>query len=123
MTAEAALVPWALAGMRQTPPVALAARLVVGVDREQAGELALRAGVGLERHGVVAGDLAQPRRQVVDEGADALGLLAGANGWRLANSGQVTASISVVALSFIVHEPSGIMPRSSAKSRSESRRR
>ncbi len=48
---------------------------------------------------------------------------AGANGWRLANSGQVTASISVVALSFIVHEPSGIMPRSSAKSRSESRRR
>ena len=48
---------------------------------------------------------------------------AGANGCRLANSGQVIASISVVALSFIVHEPSGIMPRSSAKSRSESRRR
>ena len=48
---------------------------------------------------------------------------AGANGCRSANSGQVTATISVVALSFIVHEPSGIMPRSSAKSRSESRRR
>ena len=31
-----------------------------------------------------------------------------------ANSGQVTAAISVAALSFIVHEPSGIMPRSSA---------
>ena len=39
------------------------------------------------------------------------------------NSGQVTGSISVVELSFIVHEPSGIMPRSRAKSRSESRRR
>ena len=57
------------------PTMALAARLVVGVDREQARELALRAGVGLEGDGVVAGDLAQPRRQVVDEGADALGLL------------------------------------------------
>jgi hypothetical protein len=31
-----------------------------------------------------------------------------------ANSGQVTAAISVAELSFIVHEPSGIIPRSSA---------
>ena len=38
----------------------------------------------------------------------------GANGWMSANSGQVIGSISVVALSFIVHEPSGIIPRSSA---------
>ena len=36
--------------------------------------------------------------------------LVGANGCRLANSGQVIATISVVALSFIVQEPSGIMP-------------
>jgi hypothetical protein len=47
----------------------------------------------------------------------------GANGWMPANSGQVTASISVVALSFIVHEPSGIIDRSRARSMSESRRR
>jgi hypothetical protein len=47
----------------------------------------------------------------------------GAKGWTSANSGQVTATISVVALSFIVHDPSGIIPRSSAKSRSDSRRR
>ena len=40
--------------------------------------------------------------------------LVGAKGCRSANSGQVIASISVVALSFIVHEPSGIIPRSSA---------
>ena len=48
---------------------------------------------------------------------------AGAKGCRFANSGQLTDSISVVALSFMVHEPSGIMPRSSAKSRSARRRR
>ena len=39
---------------------------------------------------------------------------AGANGCSAANSGQVIGSISVVALSFIVQEPSGIIPRSSA---------
>ncbi len=39
------------------------------------------------------------------------------------NSGQVTGSISVVALSFIVQEPSGIIVRSSARSLSDSRRR
>ena len=43
--------------------------------------------------------------------------------WRFANSGQVSASISVVALSFIVHDPSGIMVRSRAKSRSASVRK
>ena len=39
-----------------------------------------------------------------------------------ANSGQEMASISAVAFSFMVHEPSGIMVRSSARSRSESLR-
>ena len=38
----------------------------------------------------------------------------GANGCSCANSGQVIAAISVAALSFIVQDPSGIMPRSSA---------
>ena len=45
-------------GRRRAPLSPLAA--VVGADREQPGELALRAGVGLQRHGVVAGDLGQP---------------------------------------------------------------
>ncbi len=40
----------------------------------------------------------------------------------LANSGQVTGIISLVALSFIVHEPSGIIVRSSARSLSASER-
>ena len=48
---------------------------------------------------------------------------AGANGWIRANSGQLTGSISAAALSFIVHEPSGIIDRSRAMSKSASRRR
>ncbi len=47
----------------------------------------------------------------------------GANGWSCANGAHVIGSISVVAFSFIVHEPSGIIVRSSARSRSASRRR
>jgi hypothetical protein len=39
------------------------------------------------------------------------------------NSGQVTGIISLVAFSFMVHEPSGIMVRSSARSLSASERR
>ena len=48
---------------------------------------------------------------------------AGANGCWRANSGQVIGSISAAALSFIVHEPSGIMLRSKAISLSASVRR
>ncbi len=48
---------------------------------------------------------------------------AGANGCSPANSGQLIASISAAAFSFMVQEPSGIIERSSAMSRSASRRR
>ena len=48
---------------------------------------------------------------------------AGANGCWRANSGQVIDSISAAALSFIVHDPSGIMLRSKAISLSASVRR
>ncbi len=47
---------------------------------------------------------------------------AGAKGWRFPNSGQVTGSISLTALSFIVHEPSGIMACASERSRPCSRK-
>jgi hypothetical protein len=40
----------------------------------------------------------------------------------LASSGQVTGTISEVALSFIVHEPSGIIERVIERSRASSRR-
>ena len=48
-------------------PGVVAARAVVGGDGDQTGELALGAGVGLERDGLVAGDLHQPRFELVDE--------------------------------------------------------
>ncbi len=41
----------------------------------------------------------------------------GANGCTLAKPGNVTGIISAVALSFIVHEPSGIMLWTSDRSR------
>ena len=45
----------------------LAARRVVAPDRQQPGVLALRAGVGLERHRVVAGDLGEPPLEIADQ--------------------------------------------------------
>ena len=48
ITALAALVPWALDGIRQTVRCVVAAAAVVGADGQQAGELALAAGVGLQ---------------------------------------------------------------------------
>ena len=48
---------------------------------------------------------------------------AGTNGWSPATSGQPSGSISAVALSFMVHEPSAIIERSSARSFPCSRRR
>ena len=93
--------------------LAIGAQVVV--DREQPGELALRPGVGLQRHGVVAGDLGQPaaadRRTAAGNRLPASSARTGAC---RAKPGRLIGSISVVALSFIVHEPSGIMPRSSA---------
>ena len=103
--------------------VVVAVGAVVVADREQAGELALRAGVGLQRHRVVAGDLGQPALQVVEQLQVAGELVGRRERVHVGEAGQVIGSISVVALSFIVQEPSGIMPRSSAKSRSARRRR
>ncbi|PQM48439.1 hypothetical protein C1Y40_01346 [Mycobacterium talmoniae] len=48
---------------------------------------------------------------------------AGANGCWRAKPGQVIGSISAAALSFMVHDPSGIMLRSNAMSLSASARR
>ena len=116
-------MPCADSGIRHTV-AALAPARVVAADREQAGELALRPRVGLQRHRVVAGDLAQRalRARRTARGSPRPGR-AGANGCMAANSGHVIGIISVVALSFIVHDPSGIIVRSSARSRSASVRR
>ena len=60
MTRWRGLVPCAEVGIRQTSRCACAAALVVAADDEQAGVLALRAGVRLQRHGGEAGDLGEP---------------------------------------------------------------
>ena len=48
---------------------------VIGADREETGELALRAGVRLQRDGVVARDRHQPPLQLVDQEQVAVGLI------------------------------------------------
>ena len=55
--------------------LALAARAVVGADDQQAREFALRAGVGLQRHGGEAGDGAQRRLHVAQDLRVALDLV------------------------------------------------
>ena len=58
--------------------------------------------------------------EVADRAQEAWEL--GANGCSLPNCGHVTGTISAVALSFIVHEPSGIIECVSDRSRDSSRR-
>jgi hypothetical protein len=94
MTALAALVPCADDGIRQTSRCVSPGGSVVGADRQQAGELALAAGVGLQRDRVVAGDLDSQRSSSGSARPVAGGLLDGANGCSPANSGQVIGSIS-----------------------------
>ena len=53
----------------------VAAAVVPGADGEQAGILALAAGVGLERDGVEAGDLLEPGLEVAEQGLVAGGLV------------------------------------------------
>ena len=120
ITALAGFVPCADCGMRQTLRCLVAARVVIRADHEQAGVLALRARVGLQRHGGEAGDLGQRALQVPEELLVALRLVSGANGCSRPNSGQVTGIISAVAFSFIVQVPSGIIECVSERSRDSS---
>ena len=61
ITALAGLVPCAEAGMSTTSRWPSPRVAVPGADHQQAGQLALRAGVGLQRDGGKAGDLGQRR--------------------------------------------------------------
>ena len=67
ITALAAFVPCALAGIRQMVRCLVTVGAMEGPDGEEAGELALASGVGLDAHGVVAGHLGEPRLQLGDE--------------------------------------------------------
>ena len=92
----------AVGGARDQTDVAMmvTAALMVALDGKQAGVFALGTCVGLH-----------PRVCSV-----------GAKGCMRLNSGQLIATISVVALSFMVQEPSGIMARFRAMSLSSKRR-
>ena len=118
--ALAGLVPCADEGIRQMLRWPSPLGFVEGLDRQQAGVFALRAGVGLQADAGVAGGLAQPGAQLRVELGVALQLLGAARtDGCAANSGQVIGIISLVALSFMVQLPSGIMLRSSARSLSD----
>ena len=58
----------------------VATRHMVSADGEQSGQFTLRAGVGLQGHTVVAGDLDEGVLETADERAPALGLLDGGEG-------------------------------------------
>ena len=117
MTALAGLVPCADAGMSTTSRCPSPRSLVIGADHQQAGELALRARVRLQRHRRKAGDLAQRRFELA---ADLPVACASGRPARTGASARtlpsVTGYISLAALSFIVHEPSGIIEVSSPMS-------
>ena len=102
--------------------VRLAARCVIGADRKQPGIFALRARIRLQRDRIIACDVAQPFFQPGEQRVIARRLLARRERMKAPNSGQVSGIISLVALSFMVQEPSGIIARSSARSRSLSLR-
>ncbi len=57
--------------------VRLAAREVIAPDRQQPGVFALRAGVRLQRHRVIPGNVAQPLLQPLEQRMIALGLIRG----------------------------------------------
>ncbi len=67
-------------GNQADVPLAFAAGGVVAADGEQAGELTLRAGVGLDGHLVVAGDLGEIGFQAGDQFTPAFGLRIGREG-------------------------------------------
>ena len=102
--------------MRQTSR-AFAARREVAADGEEAGVLALRAGIGLQRHRGEAGDLGQHALQLGQHVGVAAYLLARRERCIAEKRGQDTGASSAAALSFIVHEPSGIIEWTSERSR------
>jgi len=101
------------------PALILAARTVPGAYHQQAGELALRAGVGLQRYRRITGDGAQHARGS-DQFAIAGGLCRRRERMDAREFGPGNRHHPLVALSFMVQEPSGIIVRSSARSRSAS---
>ena len=121
--ADAALVPWADAGMstmsRAPSPLATWNRRMASSPANSPCEPALGC------TDTFAYPVMRARRssRSAMSASQPAAWSSGTIGWMPANSGQVIGSIDTAALSFIVQEPSGIMVRSSARSRSDRRRR
>jgi len=67
----------------KNPAAGIALRLVPGANQQDAGELAVRAGGGLQRDGVHAGNFDEAVLEQIDDFKDALGERVGAVGVRL----------------------------------------
>jgi len=117
------IVPCADCGIRQVVRCAFAAVLVVRTNHEQPGKLPLRAGIGLQRHLREAGDLSEQPSSCRTAWRSPAPAARGAKGCRRLKPRHVIGIISVVALSFIVQEPSGIIAAVKDRSRSSSRLR
>ncbi|SKV27273.1 Uncharacterised protein [Mycobacteroides abscessus subsp. abscessus] len=121
--AEAALVPWALDGIRHTSrpesPRSMWYWRMASRPAYSPCDPALGCRLTLSYPVIPA---SQPSRSAIRVRSPRESP-AGANGCSAANCGQVMGSISAAAFSFMVHDPSGIMLRSNAMSLSDSARR
>ena len=72
-----------------------------------AGELALRAGHGRQRHAVHAGDFLEHLLQLEQAGRKPCPVDSGASGWRPRKPGSIAYWLQALGLYFIVQEPSG----------------
>ena len=81
--------------------------LVPRPHEQQPGELPRRPGRRLERGRGHAGDLAEDRLQLDQQGQPSLGREAGAAGWTPARPGSAATASQTFGLYFMVHDPSG----------------
>ena len=79
-------------------------------DSQQARIFPLGSGVWLHGNVVITGNLDQSLFQLPDHGQVTRHLVFGGEGVNTGKFRPETGSISAAALSFMVHEPSGIMP-------------
>ncbi len=113
MAAVAGLVPCAESGIRIFLR-GLPFDSMIGAHHQQAGEFAMRAGRGLQRDRVHAGDLDQAFAQRLDDAQRALRNLFRLVGMPVGQPSRRATTSFTRGLYFIVHEPSGYMPRSMA---------
>ncbi len=88
MVADERLVPWAESGTMTVSALRRRVVPVIGLDHEDAGELSLGAGRGLEAGPVHAGYLEQPLLQLVQELEDPLHVRLGLVGVKLGEAGE-----------------------------------